>query len=114
MTQNQNSEPSVEVHFDVAAVIAEASVYGRLIVLGDADAAARFLIDGSVADIAPIVEALPHPLTGCEVVSLTVPNSGRSTTLTRFMGEGKPVLVLAVWIESGDRLGIREQRLAGV
>jgi hypothetical protein len=111
---SHQSQPSVAVDFDVAAVITEASAFAGMIVAGDIQGAARSLSSGSVADVSSIVELLPHPLSGSEVVSLTVPDSGRSTTLTRYTGAGDPVLVLAVWIETDDRLAIRDQRVAGV
>jgi hypothetical protein len=108
------SQASVAVEFDVASVVAEASAYAALIVAGDIRAAARYLTRGSAADISRILGALPHPISGSEVVSLTVPDSGRSTTITRFTGVGAPILLLAVWVGTGDELKIREQRIAGV
>jgi hypothetical protein len=106
--------PSVRVDFDVAGVIAEASAYAGAIVAGDLEGAASYLTEGPKKRISLLLEALPHPITGAEVVSLTVPDSGRSTTITRYSGAGKPVLLLAVWIETDQGLMIREQRIAGV
>jgi hypothetical protein len=105
---------SVRVDFDVAAVIAEATAYAGAIVAGDLERASSYLTHGPKARRAPVLQALPDELTGAEVVSLTVPDSGRSTTITRFAGAGDPVLLLAVWVETPQGLMIREQRIAGV
>ena len=104
----------MEVHFDVAGVIAEAAAYADAIVAGDIKRAAIYLTENSKAGLDPMLEALPRPIVGAEVVSLTVPDSGRSTTLTRYSGSGDPVLVLAVWVETHEGLMIRDQRIAGV
>lgn len=108
------SVPSVRVDFDVAGVIAEASAYAGAIVAGDLERAGSYLTEGPKKRISLLLEALPQPITGAEVVSLTVPDSGRSTTITRYSGAGKTVLLLAVWIETDQGLMIREQRIAGV
>jgi hypothetical protein len=105
---------SVRVDFDVAAVIAQASAYAAAIVAGDLERASSYLTDGPKARRQPLLQALPDELTGAEVVSLTVPDSGRSTTITRFAGGAEPVLLLAVWVETTQGLMIREQRIAGV
>ena len=106
--------PSVRVDFDVAGVIAEASAYTGAIVAGDLQLAATYLTEGPKKRMSPVLEALPQGITGAEVVSLTVPDSGRSTTITRYFGEGDPVLLLAVWVETDQGLMIREQRVAGL
>jgi hypothetical protein len=105
---------SVKVDFDVAGVIAEAVAYADAIVAGDVRLAETFLAKEPKAGISPVLAALPESITGAEVVSLTLPDSGRSTTLTRYSGEGDPVLVLAIWVETTAGLMIREQRIAGV
>jgi hypothetical protein len=105
---------SMAVHFDVAGVIAEAAAYAAAIVAGDTKRAGVYLLEGAKAAMATVLEALPKPVEGAEVVSLTVPDSGRSTTLTRFAGGGDSVLVLAVWVETATGLMIRDQRIAGV
>jgi hypothetical protein len=110
----QEDTTSMEVHFDVAGVIAEAAAYAAAIVAGDIERATTYLLDGSTQAMTPVLEAMPRPIIGAEVVSLTVPESGRSTTLTRYSGGGDPVLLLAVWIETAKGLMIRDQRIAGV
>lgn len=106
--------PSVHVEFDVAAVIAEASAYAGAIIAGDLERARTYLTEPPTTSICPVLEALPYPITAAEVVSLTVPDSGRSTTITRYSSAADSVLLLAVWIETDQGLMIREQRLAGV
>jgi hypothetical protein len=105
---------SMAVHFDVAGVIAEAAAYAAAIVAGDTKRAGVYLLGGSKTAMTAVLDALPSPLVGAEVVSLTVPDSGRSTTLTRYTGGGDSVLVLAVWVETANGLMIRDQRIAGV
>jgi hypothetical protein len=102
------------VEFDVAGVIAEAVAYADAIVAGDVRLAETFLVNEPEAGIPPELAALPESVTGAEVVSLTVPDSGRSTTLTRYSGNGEPVLVLAIWVQTAAGMMITEQRVAGV
>jgi hypothetical protein len=108
------STQSVRVEFDVAGVIAEASAYAGAIVAGDLERASGYLAESPRSSMEPVLKALPEPVLGAEVVSLTVPDSGRSTTITRYSGENESVLVLAVWVESETGLVIRDQRIAGV
>jgi hypothetical protein len=108
------SVPSVRVDFDVAGVIAEASAYADAIIGGDLELAGSYLTQAPKTGVCPVLEALPQPITAAEVVSLTVPDSGRSTTITRYSTANRSVLLLAVWIETDQGLRIREQRIAGV
>lgn len=110
----QEDTTSMEVHFDVAGVIAQAAAYAAAIVGGDIERATTYLLSGASEAMTAVLEALPSPVIDAEVVSLTVPDSGRSTTLTRYSGGGDPVLLLAVWVESEQGLMIRDQRIAGV
>jgi hypothetical protein len=108
------SVPSVRVEFDVAGVIAEASAYADAIIAGDLERARSYLTEPPKSSVCPVLDALPEPITAAEVVSLTVPNSGRSTTITRYSNANGSVLLLAVWVETDHGLMMREQRIAGV
>jgi hypothetical protein len=109
-----DSIPSVRVEFDVAGVIAEASAYADAIIQGDLERAGSYLTRPPTKSVSPVLDAFTEQITAAEVVSLTVPDSGRSTTITRYSSAHRSVLLLAVWIETDQGLMIREQRIAGV